>query len=132
MTEKILTVHVALDECLELEGEKHSVRMITFSGTADGPYFSGKILPGGVDTQKGIAGEKPILSARYMLEGTDDTGHSCRIFIENNGAEDADGVIRTVPVIATDSRSLLWMENACLEGTVEPAETGVEIHIFRK
>lgn len=132
MTEEILTVHVALDECLVLEGTEHSVYMISFSGTADGPYFSGKILPYGVDTQKAVSGKKPVLSARYMLEGTDDTGHPCRIFIENNGMEDMDGVTRTVPAIVTDSRSLLWMENACLEGTVEPAENGVEIHIFRK
>lgn len=94
--------------------------MIAFSGEADGPYFSGKILPHGVDTQKSEAGKPLQLSARYMLEGIDCTGKQCCLFIENNG-EEAGGQIVTKPRIYTDSESLSWMEGAALCGTVDPA-----------
>ena len=50
--EEILKIKVQLDDIFEVEGKNGSARMIAFSGEADGPYFSGKILPHGVDTQK--------------------------------------------------------------------------------
>lgn len=129
--EEILTIHVTLDESMELQGVRQGVRMISFSGMAQGAYFQGRILPHGVDTQRLAPGMPPVLSARYMLEGTDDAGKPCRMFVENNGMEDAYGVLRTKPVIITDSRSLAWMEDAALEGTVEGCPGGVRIHIYR-
>ncbi len=128
--QKILTIHVLLEEILNLKGQKSSVCMIPFSGTAEGPYFQGRVLPHGVDTQRIFPDEKPRLSARYILEGTDFQGNPCRIFIENNGQEGADGVLRTRPVLVTDSPSLAWMETAELTGTVEGVKDGVIIHIF--
>jgi hypothetical protein len=59
--------------------------MILFHGDADCDNFHGKVLPGGVDTQVQYQGEKRSLSARYILEGTDIDGCSCRIFVENEG-----------------------------------------------
>ena len=129
--EEILRVMVRLDGISEVEGKTGAARMIAFSGEADGPYFSGKILPHGVDTQKSEEGKPLQLSARYMLEGIDCTGKQCRLFIENNG-EEAGGQIVTKPRIYTDSESLSWMEGAALCGTVESCGEGqVMIRIRR-
>ena len=65
----ILQIKVFLEEMMEVDGISGGVRMIAFTGEADGPYFKGKILPYGVDTQKAIKGAPMQLSARYMLEG---------------------------------------------------------------
>lgn len=128
--EEILRVLVKLEETMVVEGCAQDAIMIAFSGEAGGPYFHGRVLPHGVDTQKRPKGEKARLSARYMLEGEDDRGEKCRMFIENNGMEDADGVLRTRPMILTDSASLAWMEQAALTGTVEGADDGVVIRIY--
>lgn len=127
---EVLTIQVCLEEIQDVNGHRRSARMIPFSGTAKGPYFQGKVLPHGVDTQKSHPQGKPRLSARYILEGTDCQGNACRIFIENNGQEDADGVLRTCPSVITDSPALGWLEDAALSGTVESAENGVLIRIF--
>ena len=129
--EEILRVMVRLDGISEVEGKTGAARMIAFSGEADGPYFSGKILPHGVDTQKSEEGKPLQLSARYMLEGIDYTGKQCRLFIENQGVADNNGHIqKTKPTIITDSADLSWLEAADLTGTIEPWDKGVIIHIF--
>ena len=130
MTE-ILTLDVKLTGFMEVKGHDGEACMITFEGkTFPGPYFSGTILPGGVDTQKEFHGSPRLLSARYILEGKDDAGKECRIFIENNGTVTEDG-ISTVPTILTDSESLKWMETAKLTGKVENGEPGhVTIRIW--
>lgn len=130
--DEILRVIVKLDDTMQVDGKMRSACMILFSGTAQGPYFRGKILPGGVDTQTLAAGRMLTMSARYMLEGTDDRGNPCRIFIENNGTEEPDGSIRTKPVIITDSESLAWMENVDLYGSVDGAEGKVIICIYKR
>lgn len=127
---EILTIQVCLEEIQDVKGQKFSARMIPFSGTAKGPYFQGKVLPHGVDTQRFLPGEKPRLSARYILEGQDYQGNPCRIFIENNGQEGPDGVLRTCPALISDSPALGWLEEAELTGTVEGQDDGVLIRIF--
>ena len=128
--QEILRVNVSLDDFMEVNGAGHSVCMAVFSGTADGPYFQGRILPHGVDTQLRADGKPMTLSARYILEGTDDKGKPCRIFIENNGTGTSDPVIHTRPFLITDSTSLAWMEDVDLHGTVEGTADGVVIHIL--
>ena len=128
--QEILRVNVSLDDVMEVKGAARTACMVVFSGTAEGPYFQGKILPHGVDTQMRTDGHPMRLSARYILEGMDDQGRPCRHFIENNGAEEPDHVIRTRPVIVTDSPSLAWMEHTDLQGTVEGTDGGVIIHIL--
>lgn len=129
--EEVLQVTVRLEETGEVEGTTGSVRMIAFTGEADGPYFKGKILPHGVDTQKAADGSLQ-LSARYMLEGTDCTGAPCRLFIENNGFENRRG-IRTTPQVYTDSQALAWMEKAALTGSVEGCGANqVRIRIWKQ
>ena len=128
--DEILRVHVTVERGDKVESTGKTVCMVAFSGTADGPYFQGRILPGGIDTQTYKEGAPAALSARYMLEGVDDRGEPCRLFIENNGTE-VDGAMRTVPTIVTDSVSLRWMEDAALRGTVDGTEDGVLIRIWK-
>ena len=66
---KMLRINVIVDEVNDLKSDRN-VCMITFHGDAESEYFKGKILPGGVDTQRSVEGGM-LLSARYMLEGID-------------------------------------------------------------
>ena len=71
------------------------------------------------------------LSARYMLEGTDGSGKSCLVFIENVGIANVKGYIeKTHPKIRTNSTTLSWLETSVLLGTISAWEKGVIIHIY--
>lgn len=126
---EVLTFEVEITDCQAVEGKTERASMILFSGFADCGLFKGRILPGGVDTQRQKAGGAPILSARYILEGVDCAGQHCRIFVENNGTA-KEGAVNTVPRLITDSEALAWLEREELSGTVTPAKKGVTIHIF--
>ena len=69
--EELFTLHVEIKETISLENPQgDSVVMITCTGSATGKYFTGKVLPGGVDTQIiGKHKDRHTLSARYILEG---------------------------------------------------------------
>lgn len=133
MRSAVLTVDVILDDVIEVNGSAGKAAMILFHGSSEGENFNGRVLPGGVDTQKEPFGEKRSLSARYVLEGVDREGQECRIFIENNGicAEPGE-IIRTKPLIYTDSKALKWLESADLTGTVEGKPGGVLISFFKE
>lgn len=131
LMEEVLTIHVKIGDCIKVKGSTGTARMVLFSGDAEGSSFKGKILPGGVDTQRQLKNDPLQLSARYILEGLDSTGKCSRLFIENQGVADIDGHIqKTKPTIITDSADLSWLETADLAGTIEPWEKGVIIHIF--
>ena len=130
MAKEELTINVRITGVNEVKGHAGTARMILFDGDAHCDNFNGKILPGGVDTQKDITGEPFKLSARYVLEGTDFEGKECHIFIENNGEVGKDGSLHTVPKVITDSDALSYLENKELFGTIEDIEGGVRIHIF--
>lgn len=134
--EKVLTVHVAIGETIHLRNEAgDSVVMITFGGHATGSYFEGTVLTGGVDTQViGHFGDRHILSARYMLRGTDHAGQSCEIYIENNGEnhkKPEKAPFRTTPKIITNSKALDFLNGATLVGEGRSTESGIDIHIYR-
>ncbi len=130
MSKEILTINVNITDTIEVKGCTGIGRMILFDGDADSELFNGKILPGGVDTQKEVSGRNPSLSARYILEGVDYTGQQCRIFIENNGEFEKGRENRTYPKIFTDSKALSSLETTDLYGTIEGIPSGVRIHIF--
>lgn len=127
---EVLTIQVILNETLEVNSDGRCARMILFGGRCDCENFSGKILAGGVDTQKMEADGGGMLSARYMLEGTDREGRKCRLFIENNGEMINGEVAKTRPVILTDSEALKWLESAKLCGTITGMEDHILIRIF--
>lgn len=124
----IMNIHVVLDESREVNGVNASACMIMFHGYVESELFTGKICPGGVDTQLQNSGEVRSLSARYILTGTDYTGATCSIFIENNGVVADDGIV-TTPRIITDSVALAWLETARLVGHVVSEKTGICIVI---
>ena len=125
--ELLLKIHVQCGEAVLVEGHTKDILMIPFSGKADGPYFTGRILGEGMDVQKAGKDGKRILSARYVLEGQDFTGQKCRIFIENQGCQ---GEIYR-PFIVTDSQALAGWEEEELWDTVEGIPGGVCVRIFR-
>lgn len=129
--EEILRVYVMIEESFTVNGQKTNVNMLHFSGRAEGPYFKGIILPHGIDLQRGAVGQAMSLSARYMLEGEDNVGNKCRLFIENNGSNNDAGEMVTRPVIVTDSKALAWMEDTELIGSLSFEEGLVIIHICK-
>ena len=133
MEELLIQIDVTCTGAEAVDGHNKKVVMVDFNGTTDGKYFKGNVIGTGVDTQKYLKDKNGnfiegagTLSARYMLEGKDNTGKNCRIFIENNAGPDG-----WIPTITTDSDSLADWENYKLRSTVEPTDKGVLVSIFR-
>ena len=126
--ELLLEIRVNILDSLRVNGAHRDIAMIPFTGIAGGPWFTGTVIGPGVDTQKIGKDGKAALSARYMLEGTDKNGQSCRVFIENEGSFDTG----FRPLIVTDSELLSSWETASLYATVEGAPGGVLVRIFRE
>lgn len=126
--EMLLEIQVKILDSLRVNGAKRDIVMIPFTGVANGPWFTGQIIGPGVDTQKISKDGKAALSARYLLEGTDKSGQSCHIFIENQGSFDTG----FTPMIVTDSALLSDWETARLYATVEGAPGGVLVCVFRE
>ena len=125
--ELILEVHVHVKSSDYVEGHTLNVAMLPFDGTADGPYFTGKVIGSGVDTQKIQKSGEMLLSARYMLEGTDYKNNPCRIFIENSGNDMA----HCTPMMVTNSPALAEWETAKLTACVKPGPEEVLIQVYR-
>lgn len=134
--EELFMVRVEIKEEISLNNlYGDSVVMIQFTGSATGKYFTGKVLPGGIDTQIiEKHGDRHIISARYMLEGKDCTGENCKIFIENNGfaiKESNNILFRTYPKIITDSKALNFLNQDLLAGEVVFTDMGLNIKLYR-
>ena len=126
--ELLMEIRVRILEPVSVKGGKTDIVMITFTGEASGPYFTGRTASTGVDTQKIDKTGRAVLSARYMLEGKDAGGNACRVFIENYGSWDTG----FTPMIVTDSPLLASWEDAELYATVDGIPEGVKIGIYRK
>lgn len=126
---EILRIKVYLTDNIAVEGHADKAVMLPFTGECDSLLFKGNILPGGVDTQRIYPEGSGTLSARYTMEGVDDQGQLCRLFIENAAVMDGDVEIVTYPVIRTDSESLRWLETADLTGRIEHCGDHIEIVI---
>jgi len=124
---EVLRIKVYLTGHQQVQGAFEQAVMLPFTGECDSPIFRGKILPGGVDTQRIEADGRCYLSARYMLEGVDAQGKACTLFIENNGVANPGQEMVTHPSIRTDSEALRWLETAQLTGRIEHAEDHIEI-----
>ncbi len=127
---KLFDINVVCTSFECVKSTKGQINMIGFTGDCHCDFFDGKIISGGVDTQKFISGEPGTLSARYILDGTDKTGKSTRIFIENNGVCDKDGKVTTHPVIYTDNPDLAYLSEMYITGTVEGRDDKVTISFF--
>lgn len=125
--ELLLEVEVHLTGAEKVQGKHREIVMLPFTGEARGPYFQGRVVGTGVDTQK-IAPGSFSLSARYMLEGVDCDGRQCRIFVENNGPNLDD----LTPMVVTDSPALQRWEDLPLKSVVTPTEECVWVRIYRE
>lgn len=126
--EKILTVNVNCYGQHSVKTDSCTMLQIMFDGTAEGKYFSGKILPGGVDTQTIYPDGTGHMSARYTLEGLDIEGLPCRIYIDNEAEL---GMSETHPTICTDSKALSRFNTAALIGKITITDM-VTIEIFEQ
>lgn len=128
-----VTVDIDPAQISQLKGPAGEVIMIPFTGTVKGEIFNGRVLPGGVDTQ--IVNQNGVrhMSARYMLEGVDKAGQTCRIYIDNNGWFPSEMTMpfKTIPTFFTDSKALadyLHSNKFRTEGHARPG--GVTIKVF--
>lgn len=126
---EVLRIKVYLTDNIVTEGSADRAVMLPFTGACDSPLFKGKILPGAADTQRIGPDGRGTLSARYTLEGVDDQGKPCRLFIDNAAILGKDGIGPTRPTIRTDSASLRWLESADLTGRIEHFDDHIEIVI---
>lgn len=124
---ELLKINVQITGADEVKGNTRNVSMLYFTGEAGGELFNGSVIGRGVDTQKTTHGGEMYLSARYMLEGTDNAGEKCRIFIENNGSFSKG----FTPFITTDSKALAFLESTELSAKVDGNEHGVMITIYK-
>lgn len=130
MTE-ILTLIILVGSAFQVKNDTVSINMVNFSGYAESPYFRGDILPGAVDTQTYLPGGKSRLSARYMLEGIDGNGDSCRIYVDNEVTDDVPKGY-TKPTIITDSRQIASLAEGGLVGKMDMVDGKLNIRIFAK
>lgn len=125
---KIMTINVNITGMQRVSTSEKTVTQVLFDGTAEGEYFNGTILPGGVDTQINVP-EKGTLSARYMLEGKDNSGDNAKCIFLMMQYKNCN---ITTPHILTDSENLRWLNEAELRGELTIVENGVQIEIFSK
>ena len=123
--EKLFEIDVTINGSQSVRGSTRDICMIFFSGEASGKYFSGKVIGTGTDTQNIMGDGSVFLSARYMLEGTDIDGKSCRIFKENNGSHEKG----FLPKIVTDSKALSVFEEMPLRAEITGTEKGVIVSV---
>ena len=128
----LFTIDVVVHENHMVVSPRGTANMVCFGGRCDCDFFHGEILSGGVDTQIYPPDGSGALSARYMLCGTDAEGRATRIFVENNGQRDAEGLFVTHPRFLTDNPALLWLEDTPLVGRVLGSDAGVTILFYRE
>lgn len=126
---EVLRIKVYLTDHIATRGHADTAVMLPFTGECNCLLFKGKILPGAADTQRIWPDGSGTLSARYTLEGIDDQGQPCRLFIENTAVMDGNVEMVTYPTIRTDSESLRWLETADLRGAIEHFDDHIEIVI---
>ncbi len=126
-TKTVMSVYVTDKEVYSVNGHTCDVTMQYFSGSADGTFFNGNTTSDGSVVFKDYKEGDNVYCARYMLSGTDDTGKTCSIFIEDNGIEDKSGNFVSKPIIITDSESLSWLETADIQGRVTDLGNGERV-----
>ena len=131
----VMTIHVSIKEedRTEFSGPAGAVIFIPFTGTVEGELFEGVVRPGGVDCQRVNQAGVKHMCARYVLEGTDQTGEHCHIFVENNGwfTSGTSNGFDTVPTFLTDSPALApYLHRNQFEGEVHSLEDGLHIYFY--
>ena len=128
MMKELMEIIIHCQPGVYVQGKHKGICMIPFTGETSGPWFQGKVIGTGSDTQQVKNGKITQLSASYMLEGVDYAGQKCRVFVENIGTD----LENCHPTIVTDSGALSAWEDMSLTERVEGWEDGVKVHIFEE
>lgn len=132
----VMIVHVEIDRgnCPQMTMPDGMVKIIPFTGTVEGSIFNGKVMPGAADVQVTNPAGVRHMCAQYMLEGTDNTGTPCHIFVENHGYFERDRHPRPFeawPTMRTDSAALRnFLQGNHFRAEGHRSEVGVDIKIF--
>ncbi len=127
---EIFAILIAMGAFYHVEDPaRGGVTMINFTGTCNTEHFQGKVLDGGVDTQRHFSPENTLLSARYMMEGVDGAGKPCKVFVQNEGNNPTQGRI-TRPIYITDSEYLQQFQNDSIFGKMDFTEEGLYIRVY--
>ena len=134
--EPIMMIHVEIDRsnCPEMTMTDGKVKIIPFTGTVEGKLFHGRIMPGAADVQVTNPAGVRHMCAQYMLEGLDNTGAACHIFVENHGYFERDHrpkPFEAWPTFRTDSQALRsYLQGMHFRAEGYSNEIGVDIRIF--
>ena len=123
---EVLTVRVNLLDTITSPNADGTMRVeIPFDGRAESPWFAGKVVTPASDIQRHRNGETIEACADYILEGTDFRGTKCKVHVTNTLYPDG-----WKPVVSADCGALTVLNDAQCHTVVEPADSGVIIHIF--
>lgn len=123
---EVLTVQVQItgDETRKEAGTEKQIAVF-FTGSCEGLFFTGTILPGAEDVQDYAEGRLVHMRAEYTMEGTDHKGEKCRIHIVN---QSVNGELK--PTVKTDSKALAFLEHSDLTASIEGHSGGVTVRIY--
>jgi len=126
---KLFTFDISVLGADEVYGKDQALaKMIGFTCSANTDFFKGEGIDVFADARLQYPGQAQTLSAIYILQGRDDEGHECKVFIENNGV-DLNG-INTEPIIITDNPKWAWIEKAPLHGNSSTQNNLFQIHLY--
>lgn len=125
--DKIMTLYIDCKEFHEVKNEELTMLQILFDGRAEGKWFNGTVMNGGVDTQTIKPDGSGTLSARYCLEGTDNEGLPCRMYVSNEAELWSE---KTHPKVHSDSPNLKWLSTTELEGKMINDDEGLRIEFY--
>ncbi|OUM66883.1 hypothetical protein PIROE2DRAFT_5742 [Piromyces sp. E2] len=126
---KLFTFDIGIGSQVDVIGPDNALAvMIEFTCTSPAENFKATGLDTFVDTRMQFKGQIQTLSARYILQGKDDEGRDCKVYIENNGVDDFTNMI-TEPFIVTDNPKWAWIESAPLHGSTSWSPN-LQIHLW--
>lgn len=127
---ELFTIFIAIGATWHVENPTQGgVTMINFEGHCKTEYFEGKVLQGGVDTQRHFRPDSTLLSARYMMEGVDGMGKPCKVYIDNQAIL-PNPTNRTTPKFITDSEYLSSFQKDSIWGRLDFRQDGLYIQVF--
>lgn len=130
MTRDIFDIEISFRDYAELKTGENTVKIISFGGKCTGSFFEGEILPGGTDVQVLKKDGTGTVSARYIMQGADDSGRLCKVYIENEGIIDKAGKMLTTPKVFTDCEELMRVLNVELHCRFETREEKFHVIIY--
>lgn len=128
-----IAVTIRREDCTSFDTPNGHVTIIPFAGEATG-IITGTVRPGGVDVQVTDAAGVRHMCARYVIEGVDDAGDPCHLYVENNAYFERgskSSPFHATPTFRCDSPTrAAFFHGAHFRAEGHPAPGGVRIKIF--